>query len=196
VCRCKRLSQHDLAKRLREGDSRAAEELLARFGERLVRLAERQLNERLGRRLDGQDVVQSALCSFFRREARGEFPIDNSSQLWRLLVRLTLTKAYAEARRHTAAKRDVAAEIPDGQALLSQTLDREPRPDEAAALLDQVDVLLRDLPELHGTVLRMRLEGHSVTELAAALRVSRQTVYRVLQLLQERLAEMASASGI
>ncbi|MFH1922110.1 MAG: ECF-type sigma factor [Planctomycetota bacterium] len=139
--------------------------------------------------------AKAALGSFFRREARGDFQIDCSSQLWRLLVKLTLMKARAKARHHTAEKRNVTVEFPNAEALISETVVREPRPDEAAALVDHVDVLLHGLPDLHGKVLRMRLEGHSVTELAEELEVSRQTVYRVLHLLQERLTEIASTSG-
>jgi len=186
--------QTDIPQLLREGDSRAASRLFARYAERLVQLAERQLGARLSPRLDGEDVVQSALGSFFRREARGEFRVDSSSELWRLLVRLTLTKAWAKARHHTTEKRSVRAEIPNAEALITETVAREPSPDEATALVDQVDVLLRGLPELHGQVLRMRLEGQSVTELAETLGVSRQTVYRVLELLRERLAKMGSTS--
>lgn len=186
--------QTDIPKLLREGDSRAASRLFARYAERLVQLAERQLGARLSPRVDGEDVVQSALASFFRREARGDFRVDSSSELWRLLVRLTLTKAWAKARHHTTEKRSVRSEIPNAETLITETVGREPNPDEAAALIDQVDVLLGGLPELHGQVLRMRLEGQSVTELAQTLGVSRQTVYRVLQLLRERLGEMGSTS--
>jgi RNA polymerase sigma factor (sigma-70 family) len=189
-------STPELLHRLRAGDSRAADELFAQYAQRLVRVAQRQLSEKLAGRLDGEDVMQSALGSFFRRQARGDFRFDCTSQLWRLLVKLTIMKARAKARLHTAEKRDVSAEIPNAEAFVSETVIREPSPDEAAVLVDQVDVLLHGLPELHGSVLRMRLEGHSVTELAEELGVSRQTVYRVLKLLQERLAEMTSTTGM
>ena len=186
----------NLPQRSREGDSHAAEELFARYAQRLVRVAQRQLSNKLAGRIDGEDVAQSALRTFFRREALGEFQIDSSSHLWRLLVKLTVTKARTAARRHTAAMRDVSAEIPDAATPVSKAIVREPHPDEAAALVDQVDALLQGLPELHGKVLRMRLEGQTVTGLAAELKVSRQTVYRVLQVLQGRLTKMASTSGL
>jgi RNA polymerase sigma-70 factor (ECF subfamily) len=184
----------ELLQRFRAGDPRAAEELFTRYAQRLVRVAQRQLSKKLAGRLDGEDVVQSALRSFFRREARGDFRIDSSSELWQLLVKLTLAKARTKARHHTAQKRDVTAEVADGDALAAEAVVREPRPEEAAALVDQIDLLLHGLPELHGEVLRMRLEGQSVTELAEALQVSRQTVYRVLQVLRGRVAKMASTS--
>jgi len=141
----------------------------------------------VGGRLDGEDVVQSVFRTFFRRSGRGEFRIDSSAQLWRLLVQITLRKARAKGRQHTAARRNVAAEAPEGDAALVEALGREPSPDEAAAFVDQIEMLVRDLPPMHGQILEMRLHGDSVIDIAEQLRVSRQTVYRVLRLFQERL---------
>src|SRR5262249_11157232 len=96
-------SQDDLAGRLQDGDDRAARELFARYAHRLAVLAERHLSDNLAARVDGEDVVQSVFRTFFRRCARGEFQIDSSAQLWRLLVKITVRKARAKARQHTAA---------------------------------------------------------------------------------------------
>jgi RNA polymerase sigma-70 factor (ECF subfamily) len=179
----------ELVKRWQGGDSQAAQELFARYSQRLVRLAEQHLSRKVAGRLDGEDVVQSVFRTFFRRSSQGEFRIDTSSQLWRLLVQITLRKARAKGREHTAAKRDVAAEAADGDALLLKALTREPGPDEAAAFMDQIETLLRGLPELHGRVLEMRLQGYSPTEISQELHMARMSVYRVLRLLQERLLQ-------
>jgi hypothetical protein len=56
-------------------------------------------------RLDGEDVVQAVCRTFFRRSAAGEFRIDSSAQLRRLLVKITVLKARAWSRQHTAARR-------------------------------------------------------------------------------------------
>src|SRR6516165_8459099 len=104
----------ELVGRLRNGDPQAAEEIFTRYAQRLVCLAEQQLSRKLAARLDGGDVVQSVFRTFFRRSAAGEFRIDNSDELWRLLVRITLQKARARSRNHTARARDVAAEEPGG----------------------------------------------------------------------------------
>src|SRR6516162_16394 len=106
----------DLVERLRDGDPQAAEEIFARYAQRLTALAEQHLSRKLAARLDGQDVVQSVFRTFFRRSAAGEFRIDSSDELWRLLVQITLQKARAKARHHTAAVRDVTAEAPGGGA--------------------------------------------------------------------------------
>jgi RNA polymerase sigma factor (sigma-70 family) len=177
--------------RLHGGDPRAAEELFARYAQRLIGVAEQQLSRKLAGRLDGADVVQSVFRTFFRRSAGGEFRIDSSAELWRLLVQITVRKARCYGRQHTASIRDVAAEAPGGSALLAEALAREPGPAEAAALLDQVEALLRGLPPVYPELLRLRLEGHSVADTAARLGVSRRTVHRGLALLRQRLARGA-----
>jgi RNA polymerase sigma factor (sigma-70 family) len=183
----------ELTARLRGGDPRAAEELFARYARRLVAVAEQQLSHRLAARVDGADVVQSVFRTFFRRSAAGEFRLDSSAELWRLLVQITLRKARFYGRQHTAGVRDVSAEVSGSAALLAEAVAHEPGPAEAAALVDQVDALLRGLPPLYPELLRLRLEGHSVGETAAALGVSRRTVHRGLTLLQQRLVRGAAS---
>lgn len=183
----RRIPADELVRRLRTGDSEAARQLFDRYVHQLVLLAQRHLSDQLAGRLDGEDIVQSALRSFFSREARGEFQIDSSAQLCRLLVKMTINKARAKARHHTARRRSVSSEAPIGDELLAETISREPSPDEVASMIDQVDTVLRGLPDLYGSILRKRLEGHSVGEIARELAVSRQTVYRALDLLRRRI---------
>jgi RNA polymerase sigma factor (sigma-70 family) len=175
-----------LVDRYRGGDEQAAGELYRRYAIRLTRLADEHLNVKLAGRVDGEDVVQSVFRTFFRRSARGEFLIDTSAQLWRLLVTLTLRKARGQARRHAAGKRDAGAEVP-GDAGLAEAVAHDPDPAEAAELVDAIDALLRGLPPDYGRILERRFQGDSVAEIAAHLDVSRQTVYRALELLQDRL---------
>jgi RNA polymerase sigma-70 factor (ECF subfamily) len=186
----------DLGRRLLACDAAAAEEVFARFSRGLIRVAEQHLSRKLAGRLDGEDVVQSVFRTFFRRCAAGELRIDGSAELWRLLVQITLRKARAKGRFHTAEKRDASAEQATGDALgLLQALDRGPGPEEAAALVDQIEALLRGLPELYCHVLDRRLQGQGPTEIAAALGVSRMTIHRALNLLQQRLGASAEGPG-
>jgi RNA polymerase sigma factor (sigma-70 family) len=181
----------ELTRRLQGGEAQAAEELFRLYAARLTHVAEQYINSKVGRREDGADVVQSVFRTFFRRSAAGQFRIDSKAQLWRLLVKITVLKAQAKGRFHTAARRDVAAEVPDEeQAWLVVAAGREPGPEEAAAFEDLVDTLLRDLPPEYGQVLEMRLGGLGVSEIAPELGVSRQTVYRMLALLQDRLSKI------
>jgi RNA polymerase sigma factor (sigma-70 family) len=182
----------NLAERLRAGDPEAPEALFRRYARQLARLADQHLNRKFAGRVDAEDVVQSVFRTFFRRSARGEFRIDDSAQVWRLLVTLTVRKAQVQARRHGAHRRDAGREVV-GEAPLTDVLGREPGPEDAAVLMDEIASLLRGLPNLHCHVLERRLEGQSVADIAAALDVSRQTVYRVLKLLQQRLERASIA---
>jgi len=179
----------DLAAGCQAGDPHAQAAVVRRYADRLARLAEGRLHRRLAGRVDPEDVTQSAFRTFFRRAAGGQFRIDSSAQLWGLLARITLRKARGQARRHLAGMRDAAAEAGDGPLALAAA--RDPDPADAAELLDHVAALLRGLPEVYGDVLGRRLAGESVADAAAALGVSRQTVYRALELLGDRATRLA-----
>jgi len=90
--------------------------------------------------------------------------------------------------------RDVGAENQGGDAQLRKAVTHEPGPVEAVALVDEIEALLRGLPPLYSNMLEMRLRGCSVVEIATHLDVSRRTVERALNLLQQRLAKAASDS--
>lgn len=183
--------------RLRRNDAAAAEEVFVRYARRLVRVAEAHLSRKLRGRVDGEDVVQSALRTFFRRCRQGEFRIDSSGHLWRLLTTITVMKARAQGRYHSARKRDARAEASAGGEEWALIRDaREPGPAEAAALTDQIEALLHGLPPQYGDVLQGLLQGQAVGDVARGLGVSRQTVYRMIHLLQDRLAALeAEARG-
>ena len=178
----------DLLPLLPAGDDRAARAIFDRYSDRLVRLAGRHLSQRLAGRVDPEDVIQSVFRTFFRRGAGGEFQFDGSAQLWQLLVKITVLKARAKARFHTADRRDAGKQWAPADGFDPAT--SEPGPDEAVILVDQINALLRGLPPVYAQVLGLRLQGRNVTEVADELNLSRQTVHRALNLLQDRLAAM------
>jgi len=186
--------KYALANSLSSGDPVAAEAVFARYAERLSHLADRHLSHKLAGRLDGEDVVQSVFRTFFRRSAAGEFRIDSSAQLWRLLVTITLRKAQAKARYHTADIRDAGMEAGSGDDGKPNVATDEPGPDQAVILVEEIEVLLRGLPPLHCQVLEGRLRGETPSEIADRLGITRQSVYRVLEVLQKRLAERDQSS--
>jgi RNA polymerase sigma-70 factor (ECF subfamily) len=184
----------ELLARCRAGDPEAAQQLFAAYACRLTGVADQHLSRKLAGREDGEDVVQSVFRTFFRRAAAGEFRIARADQLWNLLVTITLRKARTHARFHTAEQRDVGAEEA-GDAWLFQRLAGQPGPPEAAELVDLVQALLRGLDPVYCHILERRMQGEAVAEIAPALNVSRQTVYRALSLLGQRLKRLASEPG-
>ena len=90
----------ELLKRIRSGDDLAAAELLDIYADRLIALARSRLTAKLTRRLDPEDIVQSACRSFFRQTRAGRYEIRDSDDLWRLLAAITTHKAL---RREVAS---------------------------------------------------------------------------------------------
>ncbi|MBC8290005.1 MAG: sigma-70 family RNA polymerase sigma factor [Planctomycetes bacterium] len=185
-------SAHTLVERWQSGDQSAAAELYQRYASRLWHLAERQLDDRLKRRVDGEDVVQSAMGSFFARAGKNGYSIADSSELMYLLVRITLNKVRTQAGHHRAQKRDVGVENALAADELAESLAEDPVDSHAAALLEEVEIALRGFEERDVEIVRLTLEGFSATEVAARVECSQSTVRRVMDRLGSRLKKRLS----
>src|SRR3954466_3897383 len=108
-----------LIRGLREGDSRASHDFWEQYGGLLEQVANKHLTGGLRRRVGPEDVVQSACRTFLRRAKGGEFQLDDSDSLWRILCAITLTKIREQARFHMRQRRGLDQE----QALRAGTAD-------------------------------------------------------------------------
>ena len=70
----------ELLDRFRDGDDEAAHELFNRYVDRLVALARTRLSAQMKRRVEPEEVVQSAYRSFFRKAGEGKFTLDKSGR--------------------------------------------------------------------------------------------------------------------
>jgi RNA polymerase sigma-70 factor (ECF subfamily) len=183
-----------LMRNLREGEDDAAREVFSRFTRQLVSLARSRLDDRLASKVDPEDVVQSAYKSFFVRQRAGQLDVGNWKSLWGLLTVITLRKVADRAAYFHADKRDASRELPppaDTQTPAWQTaLDREPTPDEAAALTETVESLLRDLTEDERPILELSLQGHSAGEISELLGRAERSVRRLRERIRKRLERM------
>jgi RNA polymerase sigma factor (sigma-70 family) len=175
----------DLLARWQTGDQQAAGELFGRYAQRLVALARGRLSTPLSRRIDPEDVVQSAYRSFFADVREGRFDFRGGDQLWQLLVVITLHKLQEQVQRSSAQKRALSRERPLGDAqslrsLAAHVRAHQPSPVEAVALVEEVEHLMRQLGPLQRRMLELRLQGHSVDEIATATGRTERTVRRVL----------------
>ncbi len=183
----------ELLARYREGDPEAADELFYRYWERLTGLARTHLSEKLARRVDPEDVVLSAYRSFFVNVREGRFTLQESGDLWRLLAQMTMNKLYRNAAHHTSQKRSINREIDSAEDVsLDKLLDQQPTPEEAVALVDEVETLLASLTETERAIIEYRLEGATHTEIAHANNCSEKTVSRILSHIREQLASQVS----
>jgi len=94
----------------RELRDQAAREIWRLYSHRLRLLVRRRLDDRIRRREDEDDVLQSMYASFFTGQIQGFAMPANHRELWRLLVRITVCKLINTAKHHTAARRDVRRE--------------------------------------------------------------------------------------
>lgn len=86
--------------RWKAGDEAAAEEIFSRYLHRLAGLARNRLSDKMQRRIDPEDVVQSAYRSFFRQAKEDRYELKRSGDLWRLLAAITINKTMGQIEYH------------------------------------------------------------------------------------------------
>jgi RNA polymerase sigma-70 factor (ECF subfamily) len=166
-------------------------EVVDRYTIRLLELARRQLPDRVRRRVDPEDVVQSVYRSFFRRLNDGEFRFDDSHDIWRLLAAITFRKSKNAVKFHHRRRRDVRRDVslPRNDAATDDAaLQGSPNADDVAVLYESLERLLVGLPENYRQIVVMRLEGLPIEAVAERVKRSRRTVLRVLAHIHELAA--------
>lgn len=170
----------EILQRLGQGDEEAAQDVFERYVERLTALARSRMAPRLSPRIDPDDVVMSAYRSFFLRARRGEFQLGAGRDLWHLLVEITLHKLYRQATRHTAQRRSAQREAADEAGAPTQATSREPSPEAAALLANELAAAMAELSPERRATLEQRLQGLELAEIAQSLGKSERTVRRWL----------------
>ena len=175
----------DWLKRLIGSEPGVERELVDRYTERLLALAGRSLPDRIRRRVDPEDVVQSVYRSFFQRLREGRFSFDDSGDVWRLLAALTFQKATQATRFHQRQRRDVRRETPvesdasdSGRA--TPLTQHEPGPEDLAILVEYLEQLLARVPASYRDIIVHRLNGDSVEEITVKVKRSRRSVFRAM----------------
>jgi RNA polymerase sigma factor (sigma-70 family) len=193
-------SIQELIERLRDGDNQAANEIVNRFGDRLVSLARSRLDRLILRKLDPEDVVQSVCRSALARLSDGRLTVNDWNSLWKLLVCITVNKCCAQAEFFRAARRDVHREVDvtprdEDSGADFQPADDEPSPLEATLLVEAVQQLLDSFRDpKHRTIVQLRLQHYSPPEIALEVGVSERTVHRVLDRVKMLLRQQIMAA--
>lgn len=164
------------------GGDGAEEELWERYFARLAALARSKLQDLPPSVRDDEDLALSALNSFFLRAKQGEFSrLQDRTDLWRLLAKITVRKAIDRRRKAQAQKRWTGQPSPalvdDVHSLVAQG----PTPDVLAAMSEECDRLLGALKADLQCVARMKLEGYTNAEIATKLGRVERTVERKLE---------------
>lgn len=146
----------------------------------------------MGRRIDPEDVVQSAYKSFYIRLARGEFQLDDWENAWGVLTTITLRKCGHRIEYLRAACRDIALETSpppsrDDSSAAWEPIARGPTPAEAIVLAELVERLLDGLDDRERQIVLLRLQGFTEQEIATQVGRTDRTVRNVLRRARERL---------
>jgi RNA polymerase sigma-70 factor (ECF subfamily) len=186
---------------LRSPDGRARDEaariIWERFAPRLKLLVRRHLDNRIFRREDEHDVLQSMFASFCAGQCRGSKAPASREELWKLLVRITMCKVVNTAHRHLAERRDIRRERGEPRAgpddhrfphwMLDHVARSQPSAEERIAVVEEVQRLLQILPEDLRQILVWRLEGFTNAEIAGMIGRTVRSVELKLQLIRKRL---------
>lgn len=181
------MSDRSLLRRFRTGSEDAASELYGRYAERLDFLASRGIGRDLRSLVGSEDVVQSIFRTFFRRAAAGDYAVPEGSELWNLLVTISLNKIRAVGQHYRRQKRDVSRTVH-----ADTDISRQADGDNVACqvLRMVIEELIESLPGSHQRIIKLHIEGWDVAGIASDTQRSRRTVERVLQQFRGQLREL------
>lgn len=185
-------SFQNLMHQLASGENDAAQRIVERFMEQLVAAARQRLGSSLRPKVAPSDVAQSVFRLFFARQLSDPYSIDNWEALWGLLLGITLGKCRNLHRHYHQQIRDVSREtaLEQDDDLPGNDwagFDRAPSATECAILEETWEAMLRDMDDRACEIARLRLEGFSPGEISDTLNCSERTVFRVINLLKDRL---------
>ena len=164
--------------------------LYRQFAARLLARAEAEIGQKLGRLVDPQDVVQSAFRTFIRRAQNpNSFKgLPPETDLWGLLLVITLNKIRKAGNFHRAAKRSIDQTV--GLMSDSTLVDRRPEDPDLLILRMTVEENLERVEPLKRQMLVMYLSGLPIEEIAEATNRAPRTVYRVISAFQALMEPM------
>jgi RNA polymerase sigma-70 factor (ECF subfamily) len=181
------MTDHSLLQKLKDGHESAATALYVRYAGHLRALTARQSSAALSARMDPDDIVQSVFRTFFRRVNTDQYEVPRGDDLWKLFLVIALNKIRNAAAHHTAAKRDVrqTVHLGDSPAAVGTAVTADDT--DLTALRLVVDDTIAALPESSRQMVRLRIDGHEVGDIAARTGRSKRSVERVLQQFRDQL---------
>jgi len=175
----------------REGNLEAATQLYERYARRLYALAKSRTPTPLASRLDADDIVQSVFRSFFRSAKAGLYDLPGKTNLWPLLLVIALNKIRAQGVFHTAEKRDVRRTLGmNEEGAIAAAIERLESESNEPFLNSVALDLVEQMPEPIRNVIRLRLDGHTVDEIAVRLQRTKRSIERLLQESRQRFSAL------
>jgi RNA polymerase sigma factor (TIGR02999 family) len=181
-----------LISEMRQGNQKAAEQLMPLVYHELRRMAAAAMNrERPGHTLQPTAVVHEAYLRLLGGE---NLSVENRAHFFALAARSMRQVLVDHARRKLAGKRGgeihQRVELEDHLALTEQQSEEVLALHDALEQLQQLDVRQAQIVEMH------YFAGNSVEEIAAVLEISDRTVKRELQTARLFLKQQLKGTGI
>ncbi|QEG21771.1 ECF-type sigma factor [Mariniblastus fucicola] len=185
----------DWITQLRNGHSSACDKLWPFYLQRLTAIICQKLESSRTEVSDEEDVLIDTCEVCFRKIKEGVYPnISSRHDLWRLLTKIATRKSIDQIRR---SRKGVDRLRQEATQTINSTNDSfevnhidsfpgaEPTPEFAAMVADESRYRLSQLPEKMVDVVKLRLQGFTLKEIAAKTGVSLPTVQRYLSFVRE-----------
>lgn len=178
--------------RARENDPEAVRELHDRYSDAVRRVVRRRLDERLRRRYDSTDFVQSVWLAFLQLPS-DRYLFRTPEDLVAFLSRMAANRVIDVTRQKLGTrKEDIARETPldcivgdNGRPLAEILTGPTPTASQMFIADERWQELIRGLPPGQRRVLELLRDGHSQTEICDRLGIHRKVIQRLLSRLQE-----------
>jgi RNA polymerase sigma factor (sigma-70 family) len=175
-----------LLEKLCTGDPVAAERVFVAFEPYLRMVVRKKLPPRLRAKFDSMDVVQSVWADLLRGFCEADWRFADEAHLRAFLVKLTRNRFIDQLRRHRTA---LARERPLGELVPA---DEPASPLPSPSQLVQADELGQRMLALcapaHREIVRLRMRGIPVSEIATRTGLHVGSVHRILHDLACRVA--------
>jgi RNA polymerase sigma factor (sigma-70 family) len=186
-----------LLEKLCSGDPVAAERVFVAFEPYLRMVVRKKLPPRLRAKFDSMDVVQSVWADLLRGFREADWRFSDEAHLRAFLVKLTRHRFIDQVRRTRTA---VARERPlDDMVPADEPVSRLPSPSEVAQADELSQRMLSLCSPAHREIVRLRMAGIPVAEIATRTGLHVGSVHRILHDLACRVAverdPLASSSG-
>ncbi len=180
-------------RRLNEGDIAAVEHVFLTYGPFLRLTIRRRLSPRLRSKVDSGDIVQSVFADLVRGVRDGGCQFAGWPQLeafLRTIAGRRLADCYQEHGR--ALKREHSLDDTPSQSLGDAA---QSRPSQEAQGREFWERVLRACPPAHHEVVRLRMQGHRMSEIATRTGMHEGSVRRILYELARRLSILRRPGG-
>lgn len=178
---------------LETDNSQAQNLFFQEYYKKLLSLVQANLHGRLRRRVDASDIALSAIRSFLVDARDKPVELETRTDVWKLLVTITLNKMRSQARRHNAEKRALSRETGDEVGKIDYLSDHEPGPEDVAMLNSELEAILADLKPYHREIGERLILGERSSSIAHVTQRSIRTVRRVESALEEGLIRRIKA---